>query len=150
MKNITDEVKNTLSRLQKYCAREDRSTQRIRERLYDSEKLSPDEKEWIIDQLTQDRFLDDERFASTFVRSKVNQNRWGVEKIKHGLIRHKIKDSIIEKSLAEIDRDQYRKNLHYLLKQKRQQTDDFVKLTRYLLQRGYRYEEILDVFENIS
>src|SRR5690625_6666885 len=81
MKKIPDEVKKNLYRLQKYCAREDRSTQRIRERLYSIKELSHNEKEWIIDQLTQDRFLDDERFASTFVRSKVNQNRWGVEKI---------------------------------------------------------------------
>jgi len=150
MKKITDEVKKNLSRLQKYCAREDRSTQRIRERLYSIKELSHNEKEWIIDQLTQDRFLDDERFASTFVRSKVNQNRWGVEKIKHGLIRHKINERIIEKSLTQIDTDQYQENLHHLLKQKQKQTDDFGKLVRYLLQRGYRYEEILDVLENIS
>src|SRR5690625_3330784 len=76
MKKITDEVKKNLSRLQKYWARERRCRQRIRERLDSIKGLSHNEKEWIIDQSTQDRFLAGERFASTFVRSKANQNRW--------------------------------------------------------------------------
>lgn len=150
MTNKDEVFKKTLSRMQKYCAREDRSTQKIKEKLYEVEDLSQDDKDEIIRQLLDDRFLDDERFASTFVRSKVNQNKWGVEKIKQGLFRHRIDQKQIDQALRGLDQKQYQSNLLHLLSLKQKQTEDFEKCVRYLLQKGYRYEEILDVFKKIS
>lgn len=150
MRKKEELIQRTLSRMQKYCAREDRSVQKIREKLYEIEDLSQDEKDKIIEQLLEDQFLDDGRFASTFVRSKINQNKWGYEKIKQGLLRHNISDSLLDHSLSQMDQKQYQHNLSHLLMMKQKQTDDFEKLVRFLLQKGYRYGEILDAYKKIS
>ena len=144
MEEIRDPVKKNLSRLQKYCARQDRSVQKIREKLYEITELSSREKAWIIARLEEDLFLDDERFAHTYVRSKVNQNKWGRQKIRQGLMRHRIAEKTIEESMRGIDESRYNKNLKDLLKTKRGQTQDHEKWIRYLLQRGYDYEEVFE------
>lgn len=142
---IEDKKKQILARMERYCAREDRSVQKVREKLYVIEDLSLKEREEIIISLLDDNFLDDNRFVEAYIRSKVNQNKWGKQKIRHGLIRHRIAEDQINLGLAEMDLETYRLNLQGLLVSKQKTTDDPTAWIRYLLQKGYEYEEILDV-----
>ena len=145
MMNAEDKKKQVLARLQRYCALQDRSVQKIREKLYDIEELSTDEQDEIIARLIEGKFLDDERFTENYIRSKINQNRWGQQKIKQGLIRHRIPSDMIDRGLLKIDHNTYIRNLNDLLKAKQQTTDDKTKWMRYLLQRGYLMDEVLEV-----
>lgn len=131
--------------MQRYCALEDRSIQKVREKLYAIDDLSDSDTQEIIQSLVEDKFLDDQRFVESYVRSKVNQKKWGVWKIRHGLIRHRIEEALIEKGLQQIDTSRYRDNLTSLLRAKKNTTDDRAAWIRYLLQRGYEYDEISQV-----
>lgn len=143
-----DKKKEVLARMQRYCAREERSEQKVREKLYAIEGLSVMDLEQILSSLLDDHFLDDARFVETYIRSKVNQNKWGKQKIRHGLIRHRIPADKIDRGLAEMDLETYRVNLQELLAAKQRTTDDSTAWIRYLLQKGYEYEEILEVIGN--
>ena len=143
-----DKRKQILSRMERYCAREDRSVQKIREKLYVIEDLSPKDQEEIIISLLDDNFLDDTRFVEAYIRSKINQNKWGKQKIRHGLIRHRISEDKINRGLAEMNRETYRLNLQGLLVSKQRTTDDSTAWIRYLLQKGYEYDEILEEIGN--
>src|SRR5690554_142332 len=131
-----------LSRMQRYCAMQDRSVQQIREKLYGMEELTEQEREYIIQRLLDDKFLDDARFVENYVRSKVNQKKWGRQKIRHGLYRHRIPDVMIDQGLEGIDIESYKANLLSLLITRKNKRNDRNGLIRYLLQRGYEFEEI--------
>lgn len=143
-----DQKKQILGRMQIYCALEDRSIQKVMEKLNTIEEISERDRDEIITSLIEDRFLDEERFVESYVRSKVNQNRWGRQKIKHGLIRHQIPDRLIEEGLQNIDRDTYSRNLIDLLDKKKSTSNDPAAWVRYLVQKGYEYEEIMELIEN--
>ncbi|WP_236974717.1 regulatory protein RecX [Membranihabitans maritimus] len=134
-----------LKKLQRYCSLQDRSVQKVREKLYRYSSLSQREKNEIIQTLLDDSYLDDKRFTENFVRSKVNQNKWGRNKIIQGLFRHKIDELTIEVGIKGIDEEKYQSNLIKLTRQKSKTNIDREKLIRYLIQRGYDYEEIISI-----
>lgn len=136
--------------MQRYCAREDRSVQKVREKLYAIEELSGQEREEIIEQLIADRYLDERRFVENYIRSMVNQKRWGVQKIRHGLIRHRIPEHMIDRGLEQIDQDRYQENLSSLLKIRMEKSEDRSSWIRYLLQKGFEYDEIVSAIEKMG
>jgi len=110
-------------------------------------ELTKADKEAILSSLLADNFLDEWRFVESFIRSKVNQKKWGIRKIKDGLFRHRIAPEMIERGLAGIDKSQYRDNLHHLLAMKQNTSSDTGAWIRYLAQKGYEYDEILEAIE---
>lgn len=140
-----DKKKAVLVRLQRYCAGEDRSVQKIKEKLYKIEDLTDADQEQIIVNLLEDNFLNDERFVEAYIRSKINQNKWGRQKIRHGLIRHHIASELIDDGLERMNHKAYHKNLASLLSAKQTKTEDPTAWIRYLLQKGYVYDEIVEV-----
>lgn len=136
-----------LARMQKYCALQDRSVQKIWEKLIQIPELSDTDKSEIVESLIEDQFLDDDRFAANYVKSMVNQKKWGKLKIKQGLIRHKIANDILEKSLNNINHGLYINNLKYLYQTKKKNTTDKSKIIRYLQQKGYLFHEIIEILQ---
>ena len=61
-------------------------------------------------------------------------------KIQAGLRALGLPESEIQKSLDEIDENQYRTNLEALIKQRKSDSEE--KRLRFLLQRGFTYDEI--------
>ena len=60
-----------LKKLLHYCSYQDRCTQEVRTKLATFDIPSSD-KDKIMQVLVDDGFIDDERYASTFVRSKIH------------------------------------------------------------------------------
>lgn len=143
-----EQKKQILSRMQRYCSLEDRSVQKVREKLLAIEEASESEIDEILSSLIDDRFLDEARFVESFIRSKINQKRWGVQKIKHGLFRHRIPATLIEEGIQNLDRKAYSANLKYLFDTKKSTTDDPGAWIRYLIQKGYLYDEIRELIES--
>lgn len=136
-----------LARMQRYCALQDRSIQKIREKLYAIDELTEMDRDAILTSLLKEKFLDEERFVEAFIRSKINQNKWGRNKIVHGLIRHHIPQELIHSGLEQMDKNTYRENLIKLLAGKQKTTEESDKWVRYLLQKGYAYEEIMGLIQ---
>ena len=140
-----------LKKVLRYCAYQDRCTQEVRTKLATFDMPNP-EKDKIVKLLVDEGYLDDERYASTFVRSKIHLKKWGVNKIKMALKMKGISDEIISYALSEIDPEIYREELIKVLKAKKiNETDPYkrkAKLAQYAMQKGYEPALVWDVLRN--
>lgn len=129
-----------LKKVLHYCSYQDRCTQEVRTKLATFD-IPSSEKENIFKVLVEEGFIDDRRYASTFVRSKMHLKKWGVNKIRMSLKLKGIDDEIIKEALSEIDPEIYREELIKVLKSKKiNETDDYkrrAKLAQYGIQKGY-------------
>ena len=142
-----------LKKVLHYCAYQDRCTQEVRTKL--SIFDMPDaEKEKIVKLLVDEGYLDDERYASTFVRSKIHLKKWGVNKIKMSLKMKGISDEIIGNALSEIDPEIYKDELIKVLKAKKiNDTDPYkkkAKLAQYAIQKGYEPSLVWDALRHFD
>jgi len=145
----------TLAKARKYCALQERCASEVKAKLF--EWCGDDESgNEIISQLTKENFLSESRFANLFVRSKINQKRWGRLKIQFELQQRFIPAEIIQEALNDIDENQYLENLRYLKFKKEKETtgpDEFnreMKIKAYLATKGYEYEYINKVVSNFK
>ena len=113
----------------------------------------------VIERLTNERYIDNERYARAFVKDKVRYNKWGRRKVQQALWMKRIDEDIQQRVLDEIDDEEYLKVLVPLLKQKRKSikaANDYElnqKLVRFALSRGFGYSIIrqcLDVDEEMD
>lgn len=142
-----------LKKVLHYCAYQDRCTQEVRTKL--STFDMPDaEKEKIVKLLVDEGYLDDERYASTFVRSKIHLKKWGVNKIKMSLKMKGISDEIIGNALSEIDPEIYKDELIKVLKAKKiNESDPYkkkAKLAQYAIQKGYEPSLVWDALRHFD
>ena len=134
---------DAIEKIKRYCEYQDRSEQEVRRKMV--QLLIPEEeRENLIQQLKEEKFIDDERFAESFIRGKINQKRWGRIKIRAELQQHGIAAALIGQKLTEADEGQYFVNLHYLVDKWRRENPDgeWSKLIRHLLAKGYTLDEI--------
>lgn len=136
-----------------YCNYQDRCKREIFDKMKSME-LSDDDKNFIVDFLQEEGFINDERYCRTYVKSKLNLKKWGVNKIRLSLMSKGIDKDIIENVLSEIDKDLYKEELINLLKNKKiNETDLYkrkAKLVRYAVSKGYSLSLVLEVYEDIS
>ena len=141
-----------LKKVLRYCAYQDRCTHEVRTKLATFD-MPDSEKEKIVKLLVDEGYLDDERYASTFVRSKIHLKKWGINKIKMSLKMKGISDEIISNALSEIDPENYREELIKVLKSKKiNETDPYkrrAKLAQYAMQKGYEPGLVWDVIRQL-
>ena len=128
-----------LDKAQVYCSRAEHCAADVRRKLYE---WGVDEKmyEYIETKLYEDGYLNDARFCNAYVHDKVTYQRWGRIKIQAGLRALQLPDRSIQEAMDTIDEDVYKENLLYLSRQRRTDAPD--KRARFLLQRGFTYDEI--------
>jgi regulatory protein len=102
----------------------------------------------IIQRLTKERYVDDERYARAFVKDKVRYNKWGRRKVEQALWQKHIDEDIRQRVLDEVDDEEYLAVLRPLLKQKRKSikaNSDYElnqKLMRFAVGRGFTFDII--------
>ena len=107
----------------------------------------------VMQRLTKERFVDDERYARAFVNDKVRYNRWGRRKVEQALWQKHIADDISQLVLDEVNDEEYLNALRPLLQQKRRTTKAAnnyelnQKLLRFALSRGFTYDLIRQCIE---
>ena len=90
----------------RYCAGQDRSHLEVRLKLIHL-KVYGEDLEAMMTELIQQDFLNEERFARSFVRGKFRMKGWGREKISRELVRHQLSDYVMRKAWEEIDEAEY-------------------------------------------
>lgn len=131
-----------LDKVAKFCAFQERCTKDVSDKL-NTFDISKEDKQEILDYLIDNRFVNDERFAISFVRSKINQSGWGINKIRFHLIQKGIDKELIVEAMQALDQDIYRQRLHDILKAKAKTVkadNDFEKrkkLAAYAIQKGF-------------
>lgn len=144
-----------LDKMAKYCAYQERCVKDVRDKLKTFE-IPEEEKAKILDYLLDNHFVNDERFAKSFVRGKVNQSGWGVNKIRFHLIQKGIDKDIIEEALGQTDEEAYRQRLIEILKTKAKTVkadSDFEKkrkIAAYAMQKGFEGSLVWDVLKDLA
>lgn len=112
------------------------------------------EPESVVEQLVKEGYIDDVRYARAFARDKSSLQGWGKVKIRVDLQRKSIDELAITAALSEIDSVAAEKNSKLALAKLRQlqnENDPHVrkaKFMRYLMGRGYTYDEIVKIYDN--
>jgi regulatory protein len=141
-----------LEKMKTFCAYQERSEHEVERRLK-SMWVSSDKITGIIAALKAEDFLNEKRFLEIFVKSKVNQKRWGEKKIRQALSHHRIEFSKINREIEKIDPDKYRENIEYISGKKYHQLKDLptdkrlYRLKTYLYMMGYDMQLINEVVE---
>ena len=140
------------------CAQAEHCEQEMRDKMKRWE-LDETVQNRIIDRLTKERYIDNERYTRAFVKDKIRYNKWGRRKVQQALWMKRIDKIIQQRVLDEIDEKEYLDVLRPLLKQKRKsikaQSDYELnqKLVRFALGRGFTFDIIrqcLDVDEEMD
>lgn len=134
-----------------YCTYQDRCHQEVELKMRDF-LLIPEAKEEILLYLMHENFLNEERFTRSYIRGKFYIKSWGRNKIRNHLRQKGVPDKLITTCMDEIDEADYHQTLNktYTSYYARQSGTGFQrksKTIKYLLSRGFEYEEILSVVE---
>ena len=141
-----------LDKMAKYCAYQERCVKDVRDKLktYD---ISQEDRDKILGYLIDNRFVNDVRFAKSFVRGKVNQSGWGINKIRFHLMQKGIAKEIIDEALGQTDEEVYRQRLIDILNNKSKTVkaaNDFEKkrkLAAFAMQRGFEASLVWEVLK---
>ena len=117
--------------------------------------VEPAERERILKCLIEQRFVDDERYATAFVREKIRLSGWGVHKIRAALSAKRIARGVIDAALADLDGSAMQERLREALSRRMRGIKADTpyqlkgKLMRYGLSLGYDYETVLSVVDEL-
>ena len=117
MENREIVVKEAYTKMAQLCSRSEQCSTDIRKKIIAYEIMDELVDE-IISKLKEEKFIDDERYVKAYASDKFRLNKWGKVKIRHYLKAKGLSDDLIEKGLADINDDQYKKVLIATLKEK--------------------------------
>ncbi len=144
MKKVSTEIseKEALSRLATLCSQGEHCTFEMLEKM-SKWGVSEDAQARVMEYLTENKFVDDERYARAFSLDKVRYNKWGRRKVEQALWMKRIDSDIRQRVLDDIDDEEYLRVLRPLLKSKQRSikaANDYertTKLIRFAMGRGF-------------
>ncbi|WP_426279067.1 regulatory protein RecX [Chryseobacterium sp. S-02] len=145
-----DEIK---LKLVNYCVYQDRCHAEVEQKMKEF-LLIEEAKEEIMLYLLKENYLNEERFTRSYIRGKFYIKHWGRNKIKLNLKQKQISEKLINSCFDEIDETDYETTLRkiyedYYSKQKGlKEYQKKAKTIRYLLSRGFEYDEILHLIDS--
>lgn len=151
-KNYTAD--EALLRLQEQCSISEKCVSEVRMKLQQW-GVPSDSWDAIIQQLIIERYIDELRYARSFVRDKYKLSKWGELKIKNALYQKRIPSEIISEALAYLKEESIEEDLFMLLSKKLKNikqvslSDTFSKLLRFGVSRGFKYDEVYKVTQKL-
>ncbi len=147
--------KTALNKAMAQCSRREYCTYDISIKL-DEWGVSNEDREKIIAELVKENFVNDERFASAFVRDKFNYNKWGKVKITAHLKAKKISGDILKSALDSIDNEVYKRTVNEIIishkkaVKAKNKYDLKAKLLRFGLSKGFESQLLYDILGDIE
>jgi regulatory protein len=136
-----------LDKLETYCAYQERTKQDVFQKM-NRMKLPESIQQRIIKSLLEDQFLNEERYIKMFINAKINLKRDGLQKIKYALRKKQVDLKLVEGILKDYQNENYVENIRSLvikkweiLKLKHEPRVSKEKLIRYMLGKGYQYDD---------
>ena len=134
------------TKIRKFCAYQDRSVAEVRTKLKGYIVLEED-IENVINELIEEEFLNDERFAANFVKSKLRAKGWGAAKIKFHLKQKGISNEIITTVLNEVEATEWNEQLQQNIEKWKRSNElsytTYPKLVRFLSGKGFNISDIM-------
>mgnify|MGYP006149863903 FL=1 len=138
-----------------FCAYQERCYKEVEDKLY-SFTLSISEKEKVLTYLIENNFINEERFAQSFVRGKHNYKFWGKNRIVNELKFRNISSRNIQTALKEIPEEVYLENFHRLAEKQwnsiteRKGQKKNKKFVDFLLRKGYESDMIFEKLNELN
>jgi len=144
-------IQEAYQKISSWCAYQDRCHAEVREKLYEFELITDDINE-IISKLIQENFLNEERFAKSYVGGKFRIKKWGRKKILSGLKQKQISPNCIKSGMKEIDEQDYETSMLKLIEKRNRELEkeqnDYIrnnKVAEYLIRKGYEPDIVWDL-----
>ena len=154
-KKLTYTVEEAKKGLEHYCSYQDRCHKEVQQKLFKM-RMIPEACELIILHLMEHDFLNEERYAKSFARGKLNIKNWGKIRIVNELKQKNISKYNIETALKEIEEEEYHSRIKFLAVKKYEllsEPNNFKKrqkLIDFLLRKGYENYLVYDVVKEIT
>ena len=144
-----------LEQARRYCARQERAHQEVRDKLY-SWGLYRDAVEEALGTLIGEGFLNEQRFAEAYALGKFRKTGWGRRKIRQGLELKRVSGPCVRLGLAAIEEDEYLQGLRELADRRlnaERRGDAFERrerTVRYLIGRGFEPDLVREVVQGME
>jgi len=125
-------------------SRRQRSEKEIRDYAW-KKQWSPEVRDRVTERLKECGYLNDEKFAKSFVRSRANRG-FSNRKMRTELIKKRIKRELIDHVLKDEDFNEL-ESLKNLIIKKRDKYESDEKLIQYLMRQGFRYDHIKSILD---
>lgn len=151
-KMLFDEL---LEKGRKFCAYRDRTIKEVKQKLY-SQGASQSLASQIIQTLHDEQFIDEQRFALSFVRGKLENNKWGKVKIKYEMQARGLDPQTINQALESLDTERYREILNGIAQAKIKTLSDLDEFTakgkaaEYCSRKGFEMDLVWKVLEEVA
>lgn len=145
--------KACLNKAMNICSRKEITTSEIEDKLI-SWGAGEEDIRRIIKVLTDEKYIDEKRYAEAFSRDKLRYNKWGRIKIAMHLKQKRIDSQLIRNALNTIDEDEYREILKKLLESHRKsvkaksQYEFRAKMYRFALSKGFESSVIGEIMKS--
>lgn len=117
------------------CARAEKAPSEIRQKAIRDWGLEHDDADHLVEELTKEGFINEERYARAFVNDKFKYAHWGKAKIAAGLRQKGIDSELIDAALSEVvDEEAELQALKQIL-------------IRHAMSKGYSYETVSKLFK---
>ena len=138
-----DELKH---KAEAYCATAERCCSEVSNKLMQW-GATPDEIDQILDSLQSSHYIDEARYCAAFAHDKLLYQGWGRVKIRAALFAKHLPSTVIRDALHSLDESEYFDVLQRVVATKKRaiKSNDPMareKLIRFLLQRGFTFDEI--------
>lgn len=147
--NKTYTVDEALSKLQGYCAYQERCHKEVHQKLK-TMNMIPIAIDEIIVKLIKQNYLNESRFAKTYVQGKLRIKKWGRHRLKRELKQRDISSAVIRLTFNDIDENEYINIFNALAEKKAANLTGTSlmkrkkKLADYLLYRGWESHLVYD------
>ena len=145
--------KKVLSSLQRHCSRRECCSPDIYKTALQALDGDAGKASAILESLKADKYVDDYRYASAYIREKSAISGWGMAKISYMLAAKGIDRAIVSEAAKEADPAASSRKLESVLRNKYKSLSDDpaakLKLLRFALGRGYSYDEVREVVERV-
>jgi len=145
-----------LQRAMSLCSRSEKCRKDILDRLEGWGIPGREDKEYVIEELVRQGFIDENRYARAYTIEKHRFNHWGFTKIRVMLRSKGIDQETIDLAFNEIDPEEYRRVLFDELTRKKSSVkasnlyDLKGKMMRYALSKGFETDLVYRVIAEIT
>ena len=143
-----------LNNLRRQCSRREYCTKDVLAKAEKALEGNREEAQKILQTLIEEKYVDDLRYAEAYARDKSSIAGWGEVKIRYMLSAKRVDREVIDQALMEIDVDKADSRLKKLLENKaktlRKDPQAHLKLIRFALGRGYKYDDVAKLITSLT
>jgi regulatory protein len=146
-----NKIKSAEKAMARFCSYQERTVNQVREKL-SLRKIDPVDAERIINKLIGEGFINEERFAVSYMLGKFRQNKWGRNKIRYAMRGMGIDNRLIDKAAGAIDEEEYGFQLRKIIRKKAGESklDPYVKknkIANFLIGKGFESDLVWGIIK---